>query len=114
MISKNSYLVSSSTNGVDLNQFRDYRGQDLIFANKATFVFWTTESTTMVGKVEKQARPFSLNKSVSLTAFDILQTNSVNKLFKHWISCRIDVFGKRQVDLPCKPTTSDQNKTSYV
>ena len=26
-----------------------------------TFVFWTTESTTIVGKFEKQARPFSLH-----------------------------------------------------
>jgi hypothetical protein len=32
------------------------------FENKFnTFVFWTTESTTIVGKLEKHARPFSLN-----------------------------------------------------
>lgn len=62
----------------------------------------------MFGKFEKQARPFSL-LSASSEYGAILKSNAVDELIEHRITSSIDVFCKRQVDLPRKsPEVSKQ------
>jgi hypothetical protein len=38
----------------------------------------------------------------------VLETNSIDELLKHWIPCCVNMFGKSQIELPCKPTRDNQ------
>ena len=75
-----------------------------------TLVFWTTESTEMVGKFEKHARPSSLTSDWRILRIWVLQMNSIDELFEHWISRCINMFRKSHINLPSKsPTINHQN-----
>jgi hypothetical protein len=57
----------------------------------------------MVGKFVKHGWPWSLIVR-TFTIGRILKADTVDELLKHWISSCIDMFGKRQIDLPSEST----------